>query len=140
MLEDHDDLDPILHEDHTLGRTVTYLICTGMVMISVFTVSMVIMNNGISAAPTRLIRLVLTCILAYGIMIGSPAARWIWVGLAGFSGVLLSGAAILAMPATSLTSALIQPVAFFYVASAILLAVPSPVSRYVRYRRLLRTS
>lgn len=138
MLNHHDDLDPILRENHTLGRILTSIICYGMVMITIFTVSTVISSQGIGASPTRLIRLVLTCVLAYGIMIGSPAARWLWVGLAGLNGIVLLAATAPMLAYAGIGGVLVLLVAIFYIASAILLAVPSPVSRYVRYRRMLR--
>jgi hypothetical protein len=151
MHDDHDDLAPTPPDDLAAGRIMTYGICAGLILVSILVIALYTIQNGVATLPVRLVRLLITGALVYGLLIGSQKARWITVSLSAIGGLgmvvvgMMSLAAVFDSEFQEETSAgspvlgaLFLLVAFFYIGAAILLAVPSPVSRYLKHRTALR--
>jgi hypothetical protein len=123
---------------HAVGKALTNLIIIGMIGVSFITLPIVELANNSTVAPSRLVRFALTITLVYGIFVGSPLARWVLAALTAFAGISTVVYVIPLMSKAPTQSAAQLAIAFFYLSTSVLLAFPSPVSRYMKALRATR--
>lgn len=115
------------------SRSIFRIYIIAALVISAATVASVAAHVGPHTLPRGVTRFALTCILLLSLWRGSQVARWLTVILMGSAGIAGAGLTI-AGGAPGVFAWILGLMQSTYLPLAVLLALPTPVSDFVRYQ------